>query len=101
MVLQVVGIRICGNQLIALREVEADSEGVGFCGSVGRHAREHLPAHLERWRSVGRPLLDVWQREPDLSHGVEGNLLFRHCQTLSDTLRLESRKARSTVHLCP
>jgi hypothetical protein len=69
--LQVIGTRIVLDERVSLGEVHHDDERIRLGGLMGRHTREHFPAHLQRGLAPGGCHLHVWQGTTDGFDGSE------------------------------
>ncbi len=85
---------------IALIEVHADGEGAWFGGFIDGLAGEKTAAHFQREGSVCRTLLNLWQRQAQVTHDIE-DCTPRHTGILSGGPEgpPEGRK-HSPAHFC-
>jgi hypothetical protein len=70
-VLQVVNVRVVGDERIAGRDVHPHDERAGLGGLVRRDADEHLALDFERGLAVRRRNFHTGQGTPDRLHTSE------------------------------
>src|SRR5262249_331435 len=74
--LDIVSIRVCGQKLRSLIEVDANSQGMGLTAGMRWHACEHLPSNFQSWRSIGCSVFSARQSKAHLAYRFESCLLL-------------------------